>query len=228
MSEENVAQAGRHIKDVGVVDLRYAKSIEDLADIKSISDVGVILFPEELIGAIGRIDIHDVGGIVPVPAGGKVNCLTGQTRLTGESLQTGDSDTTLILVGQTFITTPVVSVGYKEIRVVGQLFAIRGSESALSAKITSLTGQNFYLPQDPRFIMGEETFTQEFLELLPDGTTFVIMGNVHFAADVTRDMLLKKLSEIVLMGVINAPSNLVPALQVITKDKMGEIKSNDA
>jgi len=169
-----------------------------------------------------------VGGLVPVPADGKVNCLTGQTQLTGEALEGGDPDTTLILVGQTFISTPVRQVGYKDIRIVGQLFATRGSEGALSAKISNMTGQNFFLPPDPRIFMGQETIGAEFLELLPKPTAIVIMGELTVEADVPRDLLMSKVEEIVLMGKINAPANLVPALQVLTKVKMGEIKTIDA
>ncbi len=57
----------------------------DLADLESINKAGVILFPDELMGSIGRVNIHDVGGVVAIPARGKVNCRTGQINLTGSS-----------------------------------------------------------------------------------------------------------------------------------------------
>lgn len=227
-SESSVGNIGRSIKDVGMLDLRYAKSAEDLAEISSISDVGVILISEDLIGALGRIDIKDVGTIVPIPTNGNVNCMTGQTRLTGEALASGDPETILVLVGQTFITTPVTSVGYKEIRVCGQLFAVRGSEIALTAKISHLTGQNFFLPADHRIVMGEESLGVEFLELLPAGTAFVVMGKLYVDEDVPKALLLEKVQEIVLMGEILAPAHLLASLQMITKEKMGEIKQRDA
>lgn len=227
-TEAAVTTSGKHLKDMGMLDLRHVKSAEELKGIAEISDIGVILISEDLVGALSNVNIHDVGGIMPVPAGGKVNCMTGQTRLTGEALASGDPETSLVLVGQTFITTPVSSVGYKEIRTCGQLFATRGSESALSPKIAQQTGQNFYLPSDPRFIMGEEKIGTEYLELLPKPTSFVIMGEVTFSSDVTRDLLLSKVDEIVLMGEIHCPQHLQAALQIRTKEKMGEIKSYDA
>jgi len=227
-SDAPLEGAGKQIMNVGVADLRYAKTAEEIGEIGSIHDVGVILISEELVGALAKVNVYNVGGVMAVPSGDKVNVMTGQTRLTGEALEGGDPETTLVLVGQTFITTPVRSVGYKELRFCGQLFATRGSEAALTPKIGQMTGQNFFLPPDPRIIMGEETIGAEFLELLPKPTALVIMGEVTFDADVSKELLLAKIEEIVLMGEIQAPAHLIAALQVITKEKMGEINQHDA
>jgi len=213
----------REIHDVGILDFRSFKSAEELSHISAIRDVGVILIPESLAGALAQINIEDVGSIVPVPDGGKVNCMTGQTRLTGESLENGDPDTILLLVGQTFITTPCKSVGYKEVRVHGQFFATRGSEAALAPKLASVTGQNFYIAENPRFVMGQLEVTAEYLGYLEDPIALVIMGQVDFARDVSVEQLRSKVKEIVLMGQIKAPAHLIAILEVITKEKMGSI-----
>lgn len=214
-----------HVADVGLLDLRFAKQPEDLSGIESISDVGVVLVPEELAWVLTRIPVSDVGVVVPVPEGDNVNCMAGQIRLTGGSLEGGAADSILVVVGQMFITSPVRSVGYKEIRVFGQVFAPRGSEVAIMAKLTQMNGQVFYLPENPRIVMGEQTIGAEFLELLPNPTAFVVMGNLTFESDVPRDLLREKVPEIVLMGEIVAPKALVPLLEVITVEKMGNISA---
>jgi len=212
-----------HIKNVGMLDLRFAKTPQDLGNILSISNVGAVLVPEHLAGILAGIPTENIGGVIPIPQDVKVNCVTGQVRLSGESLAAGDPETILLVAGQAFITGEITTVGYKEIRVFGQIFAPRSGQGALSAKMGQLSGQNFYLPSDPRMIMGEETIGGEFLELLPEPTAFVVLGQLTFENDVTRELLKAKVTEIVLMGEIRAPRALLPLLNVITKDKMGEI-----
>ncbi len=223
MSESEQAYRAGHIEDVGFLDLRYARTEEDLAHIKSLEDVGLVLIPEHLAGYFARVRMEDVGVVVPVPQDCKVNCMTGQVRLTGEALAAGDANTILLIAGQAFVSGEVTSVGYKEIRVYGQFFAPRESKSVVSAKITQLSGQNFFLPAEARMVMGKQEINREFLELLPEPSAFVIMGEVTFNGDVSRELLQSKIPEIVLMGKIVAPKQLQPLLEVITKEKMGEI-----
>jgi hypothetical protein len=227
MTEENSSQehtaAKGHIKDMGFLDLRYAKTAEDLAGIISISDVGMVLIPEHLAGVLANISVHDVGGIVNVPQDSKVNSLTGQVRISGETLAAGDPETILLVAGQLFITGEVTTVGFKEVRIFGQMFAPKSGRAAISAKLTQFTGQNFFTEAEARIIMGKESIGPEFLELLPAPATLVVLGELTFEPGTPRELVQSKLPEIVLMGKIVAPKELVPLLQVITKEKMGEI-----
>lgn len=230
MSEENQNEeqsltTSGVVHDVGVLDLRYAKSPEDIKDIRGIHDVGVILISEEAAAALNRIEISDVGSIVTLPANLKINCMTGQIRLSGEALQHGDPETILMIVGQTMITDTIQSVGYKEVRIVGQLLAPRDSQAVLSAKLTQLTGQVLYIPSKSRLFMGNESINQEFLELLSEPTPIVVMGNLTLERDVTKDMLKTKIPEIVLMGNVSAPKELATLVNVITVEKMGKIEA---
>ncbi|HZP83571.1 MAG TPA: hypothetical protein VFB21_18140 [Chthonomonadaceae bacterium] len=231
MSEEQAtteAQAAApvkgHIKQMGILDLRSAKAPEDLAGITQIEQVGVVLIPEHLTTALANIPMKEVGSIAAIPQGDNVQLQLGQVRLSGEALAAGDSETILILVGQTFITSPVKQVGYKSVRVMGQLFAPRGSEAALSAKV-SVEGQNFFLPEGARLFMGEDTLNKQFLELLPQPTPLIVMGQLTFTDDIPVELLQSKVPEIVLMGQICAPQALIPLLQVITVEKMGTIST---
>jgi len=81
-----VSQHTGTIRDMGLLDLSSAQSAEDLSGITSIHDVGAIIIPEDLMSALIRIDIHDVGSVVPIPRGANVSLHMGQTRLTGEAL----------------------------------------------------------------------------------------------------------------------------------------------
>jgi len=226
-TNEQSPTARRVIHDVGMLDFRSFTAPEDLSGISRIHDVGLILIPESLAPALAKVELEDVGAVVPIPEGGKVTCFTGQTKLTGEALEKGDSESTLLLVGQTFITTPCRTVGYRDIRVHGQLFATRGSEAALSSKMTSMNGQNFYLPANPRFVMGELELTADYLNLLPEPAPLVVMGALRVSNDVSAELLKSKILEIVLMGEITAPKRLLPLLEVLTPEKMGDISATD-
>lgn len=221
--ETNPEIRNGRISDIGVLDLRFVRDEEELKAIRSISDVGVVLVPERLGGALMGVEMSDVGNVVRVPDEGKLQTFSGQTKVTGEALAAGDPESVLLIVGQLFVSTPCETVGYKEIRVIGQLIATRGSETALMAKLTEVNGQVLYLPPNARLILGDETFGREFLELLPRPTPLVILGELRLEDDVTAELVREKVPEIVLMGSLHAPRALVPLLQVITTEKFGEI-----
>ena len=214
-----------HIKDMGILNLLSAKTAEDLKGITSISGVGVILIPEHLAIEVTTLPMHGVGTVAAIPVGDNINLHVGQFSLPGEALAAGDPEKILVLVGQIFITSVVQSVGYEGIHAVGQIFATRGSESALLAKLIHSNGQVFYLPSNPRTVMGDESIGAEFLELLPEPTPFVIMGSLTIEKEVSVELLKSKISEIVLMGQLRVPKTLLALAQVLTKDKMGEIET---
>jgi len=222
-----VSQPTGVIRDMGLLDLSSAQSAEDLSGITAIHDVGAIVIPEDLMSALTRIDIHDVGSVVPIPRGAKVSLQLGQTRWTGEALAAGPEDTVLVLVGQALVTSPVQSVGYQALHVVGQLLAPRGSEAALSAKIAKLTGQVIYIAglENARFILGNERIGREYLELLPRPSPLLVVGKLTIAEGTPADLLRDKVPEIALMGKIEAPEELLPLLQVLTVEKYGTIES---
>ena len=213
----------RRIEQVGVLDWTTIQNPEDISDIESIEQVGVILIQEHLAGALARIPMEQVGSIAIVPSGSNVQITSGQTRTSGEALAAGDPETVWVIAGQLFITTPVTQVGYKEIHVNGQMVAPRGSETALGPKIKRLSGQVIYYPPGARYFLGDETFTAEFLELLPEPTPLMIVGTAKFTEDVTVELLKSKITEIGLIGTIMAPKALIPLLQVLTVEKTGTI-----
>ena len=225
VSTPSPSLSGR-IHDMGLLDLRSAKTPEDLKGITGINDVGCIIIPENLATALMGIPMNDVGTIIPMPEGNNVQLHVGQIKLSGEAIAAGDPEDILFVAGQLIITTPVTNVGYQAIWAHGQILAIRGSETALGAKLKRLTGQILYLPAKARTVMGSESIGKAFLELLPEPTAMVIMGELTIEDDVTVELLQSKIVEFVLMGVIKAPKPLIPLVQVLTPEKMGEIVTN--
>lgn len=225
MNEQETTRHSGEIHDMGVLDLRYATSPEDLKGITAIHDVGVVILSESAASALASIQLSDVGSVVTLPSGVDVNCMTGQIKLSGAMLENGDPDTILFLVGQTMIQGEIKSVGYKEIRAVGQLLVPRSGMAAFSAKLKNMTGQILYVADKYRLVMGEETFDEEFLEMLPEPTAFVVMGSLSFSDGVTKELLQTKATEFVLMGSIRAPKHLASILNVLTVEKFGHIET---
>jgi len=216
-----------HIHNVDFLDLSSAKTPDDLQGITRITNVDCVLIPEHLMTALTRIPMENVDTVIPVPGGENLKLQVGQIRMTGEALSAGNAEDILFVAGQLFITTPVTSVGYREIRVHGQVMAPRGSEAALGAKLGRLTGQILYLPAKARTIMREETIGKAFLELLPEPAALVVMGQLTIEDDVTVELLQSKVPEIVLFGQIRAPQALVPLVQVLTTEHYGQIAAKE-
>lgn len=215
------------ICNLGVLDLRFATSPDDLSGIVSLKNIGVILIPEALSAALARIPSQNIGAIAPIPDGANVDILNGQTHLTGAGLANGNPERILMVVGQAFVDDIVESVGYREIRVVGQLFAPRGSEAAISSKLSYMNGQVFYLTANPRVFMGSSEISAAFLGFFPEPSALVVMGELRLDDDVTGELLRARVAEIVLMGTISTPRPLLPLVQFLTREKMGEIVARD-
>jgi len=220
---ENTENLAGHISQMGLLNLLSAKTEADIEGIKSIREVGLILVPENLLMALNRIPMTEVGAVAPVPAGDKISLIAGQASLTGEALESGDPDTVLFIAGQVTITTPVPKIGYKSLYLAGQLLAPRGSEAAIANAMKMLAGQILYMPVGARTFTGEEVFDQAFLEYLEKPTPFALMGSFRFANDVKPETLREKVPEIFLCGELKAPASLVSLVKVLTVEKHGSI-----
>jgi len=227
MDEVQPGLRGGEISNMGMLDLTSAKTPADLANIKSLHDIGAILIPEHLTAALAGIEMRDVGAVIPIASGANVNMITGQTKLTGESLAAGDPETVLVIAGQVIVTTRVDKVGYKGVQIVGQVFAPRGSETGLASKVSRLAGQLIYYPEGARFFIGDDTVTSDFLEMLQDPTPILVMGHLNLDDDISADLLREKVSEIALMGAMSVPRHLAALTQFLTVEKMGDIQVRD-
>jgi hypothetical protein len=148
------------IEDVDLLDLTPLTSAEDLAGITRISDVAIVLVPESLMPAAVAIPMDDVAMVVPVPDGVEVRSHTGALVMGGEALAgPGVENATLIVTGTLILTSPVPRVSYRQVIVMGLVLAPHGSESALGAGLTRVTGSVDYYPyvegQDVKVSTGQ-------------------------------------------------------------------------
>jgi hypothetical protein len=139
---------GREIRDVALLDLTGAHAAGALDGVTRISHVATILVPESLVPKLSTIPMDRVATMVPVPDGQRVKVMSGQIVLSGEALSAPgqNKDDMVIVAGQLIITSPVTQVGCRDLVVLGQVIAPTGSETALGAGLSRLTGQVVYYP----------------------------------------------------------------------------------
>ena len=228
-SEDGDAPLSGVIKDIAVLDLTGLKTEADVRRIEKITGCAVVLIPASLNAALMTIPMEDVAAVAPVPEGANVKLHIGQIKLTGEAFANvnGSPDDVLGVVGQLVITTPVQKVGFKDVMIVGQVIAPHGSEAALGSALSRLTGQVTYYSGTPRIFTGNDSFSNEFFDLLPNPVTMILAGDFTFETDVKKELLKEKVTEIVLAGALKVPRALLPLVQVLTVEKAGEIDALD-
>lgn len=160
----------------------------------------------------------------PYAAGQSVKALAGHTSLSGESLanSSGTVDDILLVAGQLLITSPVGKLGYQQIVVAGQLIAPRQSEALLATALSSF-GRVVWYTGDPRIFVGKDRFGRGFFELVDEPLSLILAGKFEIEPDVAPELVKEKVAEIVLAGKLRASRALVPVLQLLTRQKEGEI-----
>ncbi|WP_029192784.1 hypothetical protein [Paenibacillus harenae] len=223
---EEVKVTGTTIENLGILDL-IDKKPEDLAAVTQIQNVGVVLAPEALSGALMKIPQKNVGLIVTIPpTSGKIKRLTGQLTVDGEAFanHSGSPEDMLVIAGQIIITSEIEVVGFKEVIVAGQIIAPKKAERALVGAVSQLTGQIvYYTGETPRLFVGNDTFSKAFLDLIDGNMSMILIGSFEFGSDVDTSTLKQKITELVLIGELRAPKELIPLLQLLAVVKLGNI-----
>jgi hypothetical protein len=203
------------IENVDVLDLTSMASAEDLAGITRIDNVDVVLVPASLMPAAVGIPMHNVDMVVPVPEGDEVRLHTGALVMGGEALAGPDvENAALVVTGMLILTSPVQSVTYRQVIVIGSLLAPHGSESALGAGLTRLAGTVDYYPyaegQEVRVSTGQLQASGEVLANPTGGPDdiLVVAGQLIVTGQVTKVGYRR----IVVAGQVLAPRDSQPLL----------------
>lgn len=294
------------IRDLAMLDLTPLRSAEDLAGITRLEDVAIVLVPESLMPAVVAIPMDDVAMVVPVPDGVQVHNHTGALVMGGEALADPEAENAILVVtGTLVLTNPVPKVAYRQVIVIGLVLAPHGSESALGAGLTRVTGSVDYYPYaegqevkvstgqlradgeflanptggpddilvvagqlivtgpvatvgyrrivvagqllapgdaqavlgpaivvkgqlawytgQPRIFVGKETLGRSFFELLDRPLRLALVGRFEIDPDVTVELLRDKVEDVILVGKLVAPRQLVGVLQLLVTEKVGTI-----
>lgn len=213
------------VENSPVLDLTHLTWPEDLR-ITRIARVGVVVVPDNVAHVLSGIELEQVGAIVPVPAGSNVRIHTGSLMIGGGGLaDPGGDNEVLVVTGALIVTSPVTRVGFRAVVVTGLVLAPRGSESALGAGLTRVTGSVDYYRhaegQEFKQLAGEVSISGASLANeggSPDDV-LLLAGQVTVTSPVERvgfqrifyggQVLLPKASETELARVLTGGGELV-------------------
>lgn len=225
--ETPTTQQKREITNLGVLDLTGMRTTGDLDSIRAIANVGTILVPQSLSSRLAAIPMANVGAIVPVPDGEKVKVHTyfGATQISGEALgyRDGTDKHVLVVLGALIITTPVTTVGFDQIMVIGPVFAPQGSEGSLQRALSVVHGPLAYYPgsEQTKFHIGDLQIIGAALAnpTAKPGMTLMVAGNLVITSAVEKlgyeqlhvvgNVFAPKASEVVLNTHITATGNIL-------------------
>jgi hypothetical protein len=214
------------IEGIPLLDLTALTSPEELAAIESIRQVALVLVPRSLAGTLTAIPMEKVAAVVPVPDDADPRVQTGMVVMGGDALAPDDGeDAVLVVTGGLVLTSPVERVTYRQIVVTGMVLAPYGSESALGAGLTRVTGAVHYYDrvegQDFKTLSGQATISADTLaneggspdDILIAAGQITVTGRVEelgfqriFAAG---QLLLPRDSERVLAPALSAEGQVV-------------------
>lgn len=213
------------IEDVALLDLT-SMTPDEVARITEIRNVAMILVPESLAGALAGIPMSDVASVIPIPDGAETRVHTGSLVMGGDALaEPGGDDVVLVVTGTLVLSSPVERVGYRQVIVTGLVLAPHGSEAALGAGLTRVTGSVDYYRhaegQQIRSFSGQTRIGGEVLANTggsPDDV--LIMAGQIIVTDPVREVGFQRIfaagqilapreSEAVLSSVISASGQIV-------------------
>jgi len=159
--------------------------------------------------------MDDVAMVIPVPDGVEVRKHTGALVMGGEALAGPDTENAaLIVMGTLILTSPVPRVTYRQVIVMGLVLAPHGSESALGAGLTRVTGAVDYYPhaegQEVRVSTGQLRASGEVLAN-PTGSPddiLVVAGQLIVTGPVAKVGYRR----VVVAGQVLAPGDSQPVL----------------
>jgi hypothetical protein len=188
--------------------------------------MGMVLAPQGSEAALGA-GLSRVTGSVdyyPYAPGQQIRVSTGEITVGAEDLANpaGSLDDILVVAGRLLVEGPIEEVGYRRIVVAGQMFAPRDARPVLGP-VTTVKGQLVWYEGEPRFFTGKERFGRSFFEFADEPLNLALIGSFEIAPDVPAELLRDKVERIALVGKLAVPEPLIGLVQLLTRDKVGEI-----
>jgi hypothetical protein len=133
----------------------------------------------------------------------------------------------LIAAGQVVITGEVTTVGYRQLFIAGQVAGPAARRDAIEPRV-QVTGQAaWYRGENPRVFYESISLGPDFFRLLADPVTLIVLADLTITDGVTEQLLMEKVTGISVFGDITGPPELIGAMQVLTTDVFGTIRTAD-
>lgn len=159
----------------------------------------------------------------------RVKVYSGQARLSAATLANpaGGPDDVLVLAGQVVITGMVAKVGFAQVVAAGQVVVPESAQELLEPRLEAQGQVVWYRGERPWVVMEPTELAPEFFRLLDAPIGLVVMDELTIAPGVTGDLVREKVASVALLADVIAPADAVPALQVLTTDSLGVIRTAD-
>ena len=198
---------------------------------RQVTVVGLVIAPRGSEASLGRVLGGGAGSVsyYRYTEGQDFKVLSGQVKLSGAMLANpaGGAGDVLIAAGQVIVTGPVTEVGYAQVVVAGQLIAPEAGRDLLEPRM-QVTGQAaWYRGAEPRIILDDMRVGPDYFRLLDHPVSLVLLGDMTVEPGVSEDMVREKITDIILLGDITAPRELVSVFQVLTTEAFGDIRAAD-
>lgn len=177
------------MKNMPTADLRTITSVEAANAIEELTNIAVVILPEdgdpEVLNALQAIPKRNVAVTLSLPKDATIREMAGQIELPAATLK---QEGLLIVSGQAIITDPCDDVK-ASLMVNGQL--IYPKSCALN--LASCAGQAVSFDYETYVNFNDDmTIDADMLELMEYKTFFLCNGDIRFAKDITLDMLKEK------------------------------------
>ncbi len=191
----------KSIKNIGAVDLRYADE-KAIANIKSISNAGVVLYSEKQRGLIGTISMSNVGMMEEIDEDYKIEM--GNVEINRIYLESQDQPLKVLVVGVVRIHDDVTKELFNE--KVGGIYNVGIVEcptvlmGVVKAKVIKNIGMFQEFNPEKETVKGTKNVTQEWLQSLEDDTSIDVMGTIKMINDFDIELFDKKIKSLKVMG----------------------------
>lgn len=216
---------GPTVMNVGVLDLRGA-SVEDLAKLERVKNVGTILISPGMTGDLANAVMENVGGMVEATEADRV--VIGPVMEIDRAMLEGMPDNQrLIVIGILAFANDapaeLIAQKFELLRLTGILIAPAPVRGALLGKMEHTGIAVTVSPTSGGVIrtMGEQKVTAGYLSHIKPDSAYINIGRTEFDDSVTLDQLKAKISAYYNVGATVARQELREYLQANCAANMG-------
>lgn len=218
----------RRIKTAGVLDLRGVPA-QEVAQIESIEMAGIILVDEDNRAALGKVPTQLAGTVATAPADLRV-IVQPDLEITRSMLEAMSPGQKVMMVGNIYfhpeVPPALAAEKFDDLRLVGILVACEGLLGALFGKVET-TGVSVLLPDNVGPVLrstGQTALTSDYLDRLADGTSYVNIGQTSISAEVSEELLNRKIARYYNVGQTTGPAPLLNLLQSRCSTNLGQFQ----
>lgn len=162
-------------KNIGLLDLRKA-TMEELKEISSIKNIGTVVVKEEQLSLIGNIKQTNIGSVISLPEGVKLNIQNGSYTLSRNILEAMNESILLVINGKLKIEaigdSSLLKKLYKVV-VNGKIIVMEEDMGALSSNL-QVNGDSLIFRKDERVMEGTFVLEDDALYGVRPGTKILV------------------------------------------------------